>query len=605
MTAVGPGRAARAVGRLRDRGEVRFFEVLGRAAPGLAGVWFGLLVVRAVLPVAFVLSMSGVVAAVLGGEGVAGRLVVLGVVFIAMHVTPPLYAEVGLNLGDRTADWLNQRLMATTTRPEGIAHLERSDHASQLVRARDFDLALSGPPMSVAMGFIASGLVQLASGIGMCALLFGYHWWVPPLLGGAWGATHWLMRDSAVWRGRLSDEATSAQREAEYRYRVAVDAPAAKEIRIFGLADWLVESFATQRRLLMRLRLEATRLDRRGLGWSLLVLTAAHVPVFVVLAGDITGNRVGLAQAMVFVLAAIGASGIAFGGLNSALSMCGQVVDSVFALERDMAPDGDLPSGTRSADGLPAHEIRFRDVHFGYGPDGQDVLRGLDLVIPAGKAVAVVGLNGAGKTTIAKLLARLYDPDRGAVEVDGIDLREFDIADWRRRLSVIYQDFVRFEASLRDNVSPAGAPEEFITEALATAGAAGVADLDAVLGRGYDDSTELSGGQWQRVAIARALCAVRMGAGVVVLDEPTAQIDVRAELELFNRLLAATESCTRVLVSHRFATVRKADLIHVVEHGRVVESGTHDELMAAGGRYRTMFDLQAARFDEEQDVPTQ
>jgi ABC-type multidrug transport system fused ATPase/permease subunit len=270
-----------------------------------------------------------------------------------------------------------------------------------------------------------------------------------------------------------------------------------------------------------------------------------------------------------------------------------------------MAPDGDLPSGARSADGLPAHEIRFRDVHFGYGPDGQDVLRGLDLVIPAGKAVAVVGLNGAGKTTIAKLLARLYDPDRGAVEVDGIDLREFDIADWRRRLSVIYQDFVRFEASLRDNVSPAGAPEEFITEALATAGAAGVADLDAVLGRGYDDSTELSGGQWQRVAIARALCAVRMGAGVVVLDEPTAQIDVRAELELFNRLLAATESCTRVLVSHRFATVRKADLIHVVEHGRVVESGTHDELMAAGGRYRTMFDLQAARFDEEQDVPTQ
>jgi ATP-binding cassette, subfamily B, bacterial len=215
--------------------------------------------------------------------------------------------------------------------------------------------------------------------------------------------------------------------------------------------------------------------------------------------------------------------------------------------------------------------------------------------------VAIVGRNGAGKTTLAKLLCRLYDPQSGTIEIDGIDLREFDLESWRSRLAAVFQDFVRFELPLRDNVAPAGAPDEHILAALESAGAGGLVGLNTVLARGYEGGTDLSGGQWQRVALARALCAVRMGAGVVLLDEPTAQLDVRGEAEIFDRILAATRSCTTILISHRFSTVRHADRICVIEDGTVVELGTHAELMALGGRYRTMFDLQAQRFSATQD----
>jgi len=154
------------------------------------------------------------------------------------------------------------------------------------------------------------------------------------------------------------------------------------------------------------------------------------------------------------------------------------------------------------------------------------VLDRLDLIVPAGSSLAIVGQNGAGKTTLAKLLCRLYDPQSGAIEVDGVDVRELDLASWRSRVTAVFQDFMRLELPLRDNVAPAGAPDDAVRLALESAGAANLAGLDTVLARGYDGGTDLSGGQWQRVALARALCAVTVGAGVVLLDEPTAQLDV-------------------------------------------------------------------------------
>jgi ATP-binding cassette subfamily B protein len=242
-------------------------------------------------------------------------------------------------------------------------------------------------------------------------------------------------------------------------------------------------------------------------------------------------------------------------------------------------------------------------VTFAY-PGGAPVLDHFDLTIPAGSSLAIVGRNGAGKTTLAKLLCRLYDPQSGAIEVDGVNLREIALADWRRRLAAVFQDFIKFELPLRDNVAPAGAPDEIVRAALESAGASNLATLDTILARGYEGGTDLSGGQWQRVALARALCAVQLGAGVVLLDEPTAQLDVRGESEIFDRILNVTRQTTTILISHRFSTVRHADRICVLEHGRVVELGTHDELMAKDGRYRTMFDLQAQRFtsDEEEGV---
>jgi ABC-type multidrug transport system fused ATPase/permease subunit len=180
-------------------------------------------------------------------------------------------------------------------------------------------------------------------------------------------------------------------------------------------------------------------------------------------------------------------------------------------------------------------------------------------------------------------------------------LRAFPLEAWRRRVTAVFQDFVRFELSLRDNVAPAGAPDDVVMAALTTAGAEEIALLDTVLARGYQGGTDLSGGEWQRVALARALCAVQLGAGVVLLDEPTAQLDVRGEAEIFDRILAETRQCTTILISHRFSTVRHADRICVLEQGRVIELGTHDELMAKGGRYHTMFTLQAQRFSAVED----
>jgi ABC-type multidrug transport system fused ATPase/permease subunit len=326
----------------------------------------------------------------------------------------------------------------------------------------------------------------------------------------------------------------------------------------------------------------------------------------------------------VYVQCAIGVSMIAFGGFSWALDGAAAPVAAVLRLEPTMRPAGALQSGKRSAAAMPARQIRLRDVTFAYpstqleqtstslgagsstgaekieraGPAaGSTVLEHFDLTIPAGSSLAIVGQNGAGKTTIAKLLCRLYDPQSGAIEIDGVDLREFDLASWRSRLAAVFQDFIRLELPLRDNVAPAGAPDDVVAGALAAAGAANLGSLDTVLARGYDGGTDLSGGQWQRIALARALCAVSLGAGVVLLDEPTAQLDVRGESEIFDRLLTATRHCTTILISHRFSTVRHADRICVLEHGRVIELGTHDQLMALGGRYRTMFDLQAQRFN--------
>ena len=174
-----------------------------------------------------------------------------------------------------------------------------------------------------------------------------------------------------------------------------------------------------------------------------------------------------------------------------------------------------------------------------------------------------------------------------------------DLDGWRSRVTAVFQDFIRFELPLRDNVAPAGAARRRDRTSARRGRGAGPGAARHGAGARLRGGHRISGGQWQRVALARALCAVTQGAGVVLLDEPTAQLDVRGEAEIFDRILAATRHTTTILISHRFSTVRHADRICVLEHGKVVELGTHDELMAAGGRYRTMFELQASRFSDD------
>jgi ABC-type multidrug transport system fused ATPase/permease subunit len=590
--------------RLRARDEWAFFAALPRADRPLTIAWWVLLLLRGALPAAFAVATGVLVESIGQGHALAGPLVLAGGVFVGVQVLAPLHAQAGANLGDALSAWLNDSLLRSAVAPPGMAHLERPELADDLAIARDFDLGISGPPMSISMGFIASGLVEIVVGLASALVLVRYRWWAPLLMIGAWGSTHWLLRESSIWRDRNTDEVKDAQRHADYTYRLAVDPPAAKEIRLFGLDDWTIDRFARNRRRLVDLRWQATRLRQKPMRWTVALLVVANGALFWSLARDAADGRVSLGSAVAFATAAIGTSSLAFGGLNWSLSLASQAVVAVRNLEATMAAAGALSggvTGTVTAADKPASEIRFRDLTFSYESSSKPVLEHFDLSIPAGSSMAIVGVNGAGKTTLMKLLCRLYDPTDGAIEVDGVDLRDLDLESWRTRVTAVFQDFVRYERSLRDNVAPHGAPDDVIEEALRQAGAGGLAGLDTVLARGYAGGIDLSGGQWQRIALARALASVQLGAGVVVLDEPTAQLDVRGEAEIFERLLAATRDCTTVLISHRFSTVRHADRICVLEHGEVVELGSHDELMALGGRYRTMFELQASRFDEAAD----
>jgi ABC-type multidrug transport system fused ATPase/permease subunit len=588
------------VERLRGRQEWHLARALWRADRPLASLWWAVLALRGLLPAAFAVAMGVLVAAVERGGDLALPLAFMGVVFVALQVLTPLHLAVGYNLGDRTAAWLYDVLTDACVSPPGIGHLEDPELGSDLTVARDFDLGMTGPPLSISMDFIAGSLVEMVAGLASVILLFAYTWWAPVVLGGAWLATHWLLRESAVWKDRHTDQVRNAQRDADYAYRLAVDPPAAKELRLFGLAGWTIDRFLDRRTTLHRLQYEATRMRERSVLGALALVGAANVAVFWSLAQATADGRVGLGQTVTFAQAAVGASLIAFGGLNWALDGAAAPVAATSRLKAAMGPAGALPLASAPAAGLPASEIRFRDITFAYPADPTSmVLQGFDLTIPAGSSLAIVGQNGAGKTTLAKLLCRLYDPQAGTIEVDGTDLRDLDLDQWREQVTAVFQDFIRFELPLRDNVAPAGAPDEAVLAALAEAGGADLAGLDTPLAKGYAGGTDLSGGQWQRVALARALCAVELGAGVVLLDEPTAQLDVRGEAEIFERVLAATRHCTTILVSHRFSTVRHADRICVLEHGRVVELGTHAELMALRGRYRTMFDLQAERFAGE------
>jgi ABC-type multidrug transport system fused ATPase/permease subunit len=563
----------------------------------MAYAWWSLVVLRGLMPAFFTLAMGNLVDAVQKGRSLGLPLALVGIVFITLNILGPLHSTLAGALGARASTWLLDTLVRACTTPAGLLHLERADLGAELSKARQFDAGTSGPSTEVAMPHISDGFAETLGGIAQAVILGFYRWWAPLLVAGAWASTHVLLRDSSVWRAWQDEQLVTEQRHVEYAYRLAVESPAAKEVRLFGLAEWIVDRYRTKRTRMMEAMFAARRLRLGPMRWGVLAVVASNALVFWALAHSATSGEIGLGALVIFAQAAIGVAAVGFADWDWWFRQTAQPIPMVLDLAEKMAV-GDLAGGGAPAAGKPEREIRFDGVRFAYPTSTVPVFDGLDLTIPAGTSLAIVGKNGAGKTTLAKLLCRLYDPTAGAVRVDGADIREFDIAGWRSRLAVVFQDFIRYELSLRDNVAPAGAPDDAIVRALDDAGAGGLAELDTVLSRAYDGGTDFSGGQWQRIALARALCAVQLGAGVVLLDEPTAQLDVRGEAEIFDRILEATRGRTTILISHRFSTVRHADRICVLEQGRVLELGTHDELMALGGRYKTMFELQASRFTE-------
>jgi ATP-binding cassette, subfamily B, bacterial len=274
-------------------------------------------------------------------------------------------------------------------------------------------------------------------------------------------------------------------------------------------------------------------------------------------------------------------------------------------LERALAA---LPSGltgTRTAASLPRRQVRFERVSFRYPRSSADVLTGLDVDLPVGRSTALVGVNGAGKSTLVKLLCRLHDPTSGCIRIDGVPLNEFDPREWRRQVAVVFQDFNHYATSAADNIAMGALRHADDGAGLREAAErAGVLDVieslpqkwDTILSREYTGGVDLSGGQWQRVALARALFAVRHGARILILDEPTSWLDARAEAVFFDHFLSITQGITSLIISHRFSTVRQADNIMVLDNGRVIEQGSHRKLIARGGIYADMFAVQAAHF---------
>jgi ATP-binding cassette subfamily B protein len=599
---------------LRQRREMlRLLPRCGR--PLLAGLVATVVVGACIAPVTALATgalVGNIPEAVRQGRGsppadraLAGLAVLIGLL-AAQQLLNAARQFVSYRAIKRIDGWLLGRVYEALHTPVGIAHLQDSTLLD--------DLALGGGnPTSLTPetpGGAAVGLVvragRWASAVGSGLVLARVSWVAAVLLLAVAMAVRTRAHREHLLFVKGQRTVWPAYRRAYYTASLATAPPAAKETRIFGLTDWLVDRHEQEWEAItsslgpQRAKVRSWLVRTQGM------LTGAHIAVFVYLGYAATSGRIGLGTFTAALQATAGLTSLtATSHEDDAVDFGMASLDAVGRIE-ERAASVQRAEGTLSADGMPRKAIRFEDVSFTYPGAERPALHGLTLDLPAGRSVAIVGANGAGKTTLVKLLARLYEPDAGRITVDGVDIAGLDPAAWRRRLAVIFQDFERYELPARDNIG-FGALElrgddTAIAAAVARAGAAEVVaalphGLDTVLSRRYPGGVDLSGGEWQKVALARALLAVEAGARVLVLDEPTANLDVRAEAELFDNFLELTAACTTVLISHRFSTVRRADLIYVLDPGgRVVEAGGHDELLAADGRYAQLFSLQAARF---------
>ena len=434
-------------------------------------------------------------------------------------------------------------------------------------------------------------------GIAAFLILLGFSWWAPLILLVAWRVDDHVL-GAPMLRASMTvhHQRGTGLRRAGYLRGLAVDAPTAKEVRVFGLAGWLTEQYHGAWLRAMPEIWRQRRVSRRAIAAAAGGLLVTHLIMLGVLAWAAWNGQLSVAALVILVPAVIATE--AQGTLDYQSWEPGQALTGIGAVVAlDQRLGGGDPSRTEpSATAGPA-SVRINQLRFAYRGRPTPVLDNVSLTIPPGQSVAIVGANGAGKSTLIKLLCGLYAPDQGQIMINA-------------RVAVIFQDFVRYELSLRDNIGfgaldLADDPDE-LARALRDSGGGDLLDTlpagwDTVLARDYTDGTDLSGGQWQKIALARALLAVRAGAGLLVLDEPAAHLDVRAETDLFDRFLDLTKDVTTILVSHRLSSVRRADRIIVLAGGRIVEDGSHEELITAGATYASLYALQAERFASRAD----
>jgi len=451
---------------------------------------------------------------------------------------------------------------------------------------------------------ILNGLVQVGQNsislLAMAGLLFSFHWGIAAILFVATIPGLLVRLRYAGLAYRWQRQRTCAERQAWYFHWMLTGDVHAKEIRLFDLGTLFRQRFRDLRR---RLRQERIRITTKRSMAELAAQVSATLAVFASYAfiayrtvqGDITlGDLVMYYQAF--------QRGQGF--LQQILSgLAGLYEDNLFLSNLyeflDLKPRVVQPTHPRPVPRPMRTGIAFDHVSFQYPTGAKKVLEDINLHIRPGEVVALVGENGSGKTTLIKLLCRLYDPTNGTITLDGVDLRQFETTALRREISVIFQDYAQYHLTARENIWFGNATlppdQERIVAAARHAGADEViAELpqgyETILGKWFEDGEELSVGEWQKVALARAFLR---DAQIIVLDEPTSDLDARAEYEVFKRFRQLAAGKTVILISHRFSTVRMADRIYVLEGGRIIESGSHDELVRLGGTYAHLFETQA------------
>lgn len=588
-------------------------QLVWRGSPGWTAAQIGLMLVQGVLPLGQLVLTKLIIDAIsanVGQTGAArgaagleaqplvGWLGLLGLTLLLTNGVNVLANYVSSAQSQQFTDYMSTVLHAKSIQID-LEFYENPDYHDTLQRAQQ---QATYRPNQLLQNLI--GLIQnLLSLVLMGGLLVTLHWGIALVILLAAIPSLWVRTRYADMRYHWRRRRTALERQSTYLTWLMIEDSSAKEVRLFNLGTLLSERFNQLRQLLYREMLAITRkftwasLVAQSLA-TLLTMAAYSYVVFRAFDGSITVG------ALVLYYEALQRGQQAFRGLMSSLSALYE--DNLFLANLyeflNLQPRITSPAHPQPVPVPITRGIVVEGLDFKYGSTSRQALHDINLQIRPGEVIALVGENGSGKTTLIKLLCRLYDPTAGRITVDGIDLRALDIADWRRQISVIFQDYVKYYMTARENIWLGNVDLDLESDRIPKAAFQSGADTviqglphqyDTMLGKWFDQGEELSIGQWQKLALARAFLRESQ---LVVLDEPTSAMDPKAEYEVFQGFRSLIRDQSAILISHRLSTVRMADRIYLMDQGRIVESGSHDELIQRRGCYADLFETQAQSY---------